>query len=300
MAETEDDRSIWRLLADEHAFFAELAKSEKLADELVRSFLEEGEIDRDGRVRYRVWQIRALPGGAPSPYGGAFWQSDPERDVRCEIDHRNSSAHWTGPASAEWKASGRKTAEYQVLMIRLNHLVVLDFLMGVGLLPLPEQPASEPAMEPAPAPATVAPLGVTGTLNVTQAAQTISSTGAVVVGGALNVTQAAQTLSATGAVTGVVGTLNVTQAAQTLVAAGSVMPLKVIDREEWLDKYLTKDCQVDLSNRHNKITSVAIELHAIMLKDPTVEAYAHARNIERHPMVRKLFPPSRPSKKKKS
>ena len=152
MAETEGDRSIWRLLADEHAFFAELAKSEKLADELVRSFLEEGEIDRDGRVRYRVWQIRALPGGAPSPYDGAFWQSAPERGVRCEIDHRNSSAHWTGPASAEWKASGRKTAEYQAMMIRLNHLVVLDFLMGVGLLPLPEQSASEPAMEPAAAP----------------------------------------------------------------------------------------------------------------------------------------------------
>jgi hypothetical protein len=141
MAGTNDDPNIWRLLADEYAFIAGLAKSEKLADELVRSFLEEGEIDRDGRVRYRIWQVRALPGGAPSPYDGAFWQSDPERGIHCEIDHRNSSAHWTGPASAEWKASGRKTAEYQVVMIRLNHSVVLDFLMGVGLLPLAEQPA---------------------------------------------------------------------------------------------------------------------------------------------------------------
>jgi hypothetical protein len=82
-------------------------------------------------------------------------------------------------------------------------------------------------------------------------------------------------------------------------AAGSVTPPKV-EREEWLYKYLTEERQVDLSRRHNKITSAASELHAKMMVDPAVEAYAHARNIERHPMVRKLFPPSRPSKKKKS
>jgi hypothetical protein len=156
MAGTDDDPNIWRLLADEYAFIAGLAKSEKLADELVRFFLEEGEIDRDGRVRYRIWQIRALPGGAPSPYDGAFWQWDPERGIHCEIDYRNSSAHWTGPASTEWKASGRKTAEYQVVIIRLNHPVVLDFLMSVGLLPPVEQPTSEPTIEPVSATGSVA------------------------------------------------------------------------------------------------------------------------------------------------
>ena len=95
------------------------------------------------------------------------------------------------------------------------------------------------------------------------------------------------------------GSLGVTQAVQTLAAAGSVTASKV-ERDEWLNKYLTEERQVDLSMRHNKITSAAIDLHALMLKDPTVQAYAHARNIERHPTVRKLFPPSRPSKKKKS
>jgi len=95
------------------------------------------------------------------------------------------------------------------------------------------------------------------------------------------------------------GSLGVTLAAQTLAAAGSVTPLKV-ERADWLDKYLTEGRQVELSRRHNKITSAVIELHAIMLRDPTVEAYAHARNIERHPMVRQLFPRSRPPKKKKS
>ena len=157
MAGSDDDHSIWRLLADEHAFILGLINNaEKLADELVRSFLEEGEIDRDGCVRYRIWQIRALPGGAPSPYDGAFWQSDPERAVHCEIDPRNSSACCTGPASAEWKAFGRENRRVSGGDDPLNHLVVLDFLMGVGLLPLTEQPASEPTIEPAFEPATAA------------------------------------------------------------------------------------------------------------------------------------------------
>ena len=95
------------------------------------------------------------------------------------------------------------------------------------------------------------------------------------------------------------GSLDVIQTTHTLAAAGSALPPLKVEREEWLNKCLTKECQDDLAMRHDGITSVATELHTLMSKDSTVEAYARARNIERHPIVRKLFPPG-PSKKKKS
>ena len=95
------------------------------------------------------------------------------------------------------------------------------------------------------------------------------------------------------------GNLSVTQAEHTLTAAGSVSPPLKVEREQWLNNYLTKERQDDLSMRH-KITSAAKELHTLMQNDLTVEAYANARNIERHPRVRNAFPPNRPSKKKKS
>jgi hypothetical protein len=81
-------------------------------------------------------------------------------------------------------------------------------------------------------------------------------------------------------------------------SSSAVSPLKV-PRDEWLDQYLTEERQADLTKRHNGVTSATKEIHELMKHDPTVEAYAHARNIERHPIVRRLFPPSRPSKKKK-
>jgi hypothetical protein len=81
------------------------------------------------------------------------------------------------------------------------------------------------------------------------------------------------------------------------VSSAAASPLKVL-RDEWLNRYLTKEHQVDLASRHDNITDAANEIHDVMLKDPTVEAYTRARNIERHPIVRKLFPPSRPPKKK--
>lgn len=62
---------------------------------------------------------------------------------------------------------------------------------------------------------------VTGTLNLTQANQTISAAGNVPVVGTLNLTQANETLSAAGGPT-VAGTLAVTQANQTLSATGTV------------------------------------------------------------------------------
>jgi hypothetical protein len=60
---------------------------------------------------------------------------------------------------------------------------------------------------------------ITGTLNVTQQAQTIAAAGGVTVTGALAVTQASQTIAASGAPR-VGGTLAVTQASQSLVASG--------------------------------------------------------------------------------
>jgi hypothetical protein len=158
MAKADDNHSTdeFRLLWDEFCFAARLVHSEPRAGDLVRSFLEEGELDRDGRLRYRIWQIEALPGGAPSPYDGSFWRSDHERGIHCEIDHRNSSARGTGPVSAGWlsgeaKIFGRKTAEYRIKIIWICHELFVDFLRGVGLLPLVQQPteaAAEPAAEP--------------------------------------------------------------------------------------------------------------------------------------------------------
>jgi hypothetical protein len=71
-----------------------------------------------------------------------------------------------------------------------------------------------------------------------------------------------------------------------------------VSREDWLDQYLTEERQDYLSKRHNQKSSAAREIHDAMRNDPTVEPYVRARNIERHPIVRKLFPPSRRRKKK--
>ena len=84
-----------------------------------------------------------------------------------------------------------------------------------------------------------------------------------------------------------------------VTSSSAVVSPPKVSREDWLDQYLTEQRQKDLTTRHNGVTSATKEIHELMKNDPTVEAYAHARNIERHPIVRKLFPPSRPSKKKK-
>jgi hypothetical protein len=137
MAGTDDDFNTddesFRLLRDEYQFAAELV-GEKLAAKLARRFLEEGERDRNGRVRYKIWEFKALPGGAPSPYDGSFWRPDHARGIHCEIDYQSSSACWTGPASAEWKAfNGRQTAKYDVNMIRLCHDLFVEFLQSAGV-----------------------------------------------------------------------------------------------------------------------------------------------------------------------
>jgi hypothetical protein len=104
MAGTEDDSSAeeWILLAGEFRFALGLAhNSESLAGQLLRTFLGEGEMGRHGCRRYKLWQQDVRPGGGPSPYDGAFWWSDLDRLIKCEIKFWDSSAVWTGPASEE-------------------------------------------------------------------------------------------------------------------------------------------------------------------------------------------------------
>jgi len=136
-----DDSSTdaWRrfcLLRDAHTYFLELTGLERLAAKLVMNFLRGGEFDPEGRRRYRLYEIDALPGGtAPSPYDGEFWCSYPERGIHCEIDCKHSSARWTGPVTAEWQAfDGRQKAEYNITLIWVCWGAVLDFLQGVGFL----------------------------------------------------------------------------------------------------------------------------------------------------------------------
>ena len=161
MAGTDNDNSTFRLLCDEYALFLRLTRSSKdFANKLVQRFLEEGERDRDGRIRYKLWEIEVLPGGVtPSPYDGDFWRSYPERGIRCDIKPWDSAAHWTGPTSAMWKEfDGREVANYRVSGIRLNHDIVLAFLESAGLGQTePGEPSAageepEGTSEPAPAP----------------------------------------------------------------------------------------------------------------------------------------------------
>jgi len=139
MAGTPDDDitpSVFRLLCDEYALFLRRTGSSKpFADRLVEKYLEEGERDRDGRIRYKILEVHALPGGlTPSPYDGDFWRSYPERGIRCDIKPWDSEAHWTGTTSAAWKEfDGREVADYRVIGIRLNHDIVLEFLESAGL-----------------------------------------------------------------------------------------------------------------------------------------------------------------------
>jgi hypothetical protein len=71
-----------------------------------------------------------------------------------------------------------------------------------------------------------------------------------------------------------------------------------VSREDWIYQYLTEDRQKDLVKRHNHKSAATREMYNAMRKDPRVEPYARARNIERHPLVQKLFPSSKPKKKK--
>jgi hypothetical protein len=157
MAGTANDNSTdpwqqFRLLSNMRNFFLELTDdAELLADRLTQKFLEGGEVDRDGRTRYKLYEIEAIPGGvAPSPYDGEFWRSYPECDIHCKIDAKNSSARWTGPTSKEWQAQGRQRSEYDVYMIRVCWGAVLEFLQSAGLLPAQDEPPTSSSEQPEP------------------------------------------------------------------------------------------------------------------------------------------------------
>jgi|SRR6516165_9887590 len=149
MAGTSDDGStlpVFRLLCDEYAFVLRLVgSSNRFAYRLIERFLQGGERDRDGRVRYKLYEVTALPGGlTPSPYDGDFWCSYPERGIRCAIEPWNCFAHWTGPGSAAWKEfDGRDSADYQVVGIKLNHDIFLEFLGSAGLYERTQSDESE-------------------------------------------------------------------------------------------------------------------------------------------------------------
>jgi hypothetical protein len=161
MAPASDDGPAFRLLSVEYALFLRRANSSnKLAMRLVQRFLEEGERDDDGRIRYKLWEGTALPGGlTPSPYDGDFWRSYPERGIRCDIKPWDSAAHWTGPASATWKEfDGRQSADYEVLGIKLNHVVVLEFLESAGMPKWVQSNAEKgPELSPSSEPASSSP-----------------------------------------------------------------------------------------------------------------------------------------------
>src|SRR5262249_8635976 len=111
-----------------------------------------GEFGFDGRRRYRLYEIKAFPGGtAPSPYDGEFWCSYPEHGIHCEIDHKHSSARWTGPVTAACQAfDGRQQAEDNITLIWVWWGAVLDFLQGVGFLSEQSQSDSTGAEQSSP------------------------------------------------------------------------------------------------------------------------------------------------------
>jgi hypothetical protein len=150
-----------------------LTHSKDQADIIVQRFFQDGEYDlfTPDRKRFRLW-FDAVPGGvAPSPFKGEFWQSHPECGIECKINGLTSSARWTGPASAWWRAHGRQFSEYKIGLIWVNDAAMVDFLRAVGFsltqfdAAQPELPLAEPihnsppmsgdAAPPAPEPAPV-------------------------------------------------------------------------------------------------------------------------------------------------
>jgi hypothetical protein len=149
---TDDPWRQFRLLSEAYSFFLELTNESKLlADRLTQRLLEGGEVDCDGRTRYKLYEIEAIPGGvAPSPYDGEFWRSYPECGIHCKIDAKNSSARWTGPTSKEWQARGRQRSEYNVRLIRVCWGAVLEFSQSAGLLPVQDEPPTSSSEQPEP------------------------------------------------------------------------------------------------------------------------------------------------------
>jgi hypothetical protein len=154
MAGIDDDNSTdhcrgFRLLRTWYLYILdELTHSKSQTEILVQRFFQDGEYDffTNDRKRFRLGQVDAVPGGvAPSPFKGEFWQSHPECGIECKIDGLNSSARWTGPASAEWRAYGRQFSEYRINLIWINDAAMVDFLRAVGF-PLSQFDAAQPEL----------------------------------------------------------------------------------------------------------------------------------------------------------
>ena len=167
---TDERQPLWK----EHLLVLSLTgSSEQWTESVLRAFFTHGPVDPDDRERYRVWQTHAkflgcLPDGPEArpicnqrdPW---FWYSDPEKNISCVFEFRDSSLRWTGPmmrrkASSDednkkedevWETDPQLKIEYHLQGIELRHEALLDFLRRAGRLPA-EPSALEPTAEPLP------------------------------------------------------------------------------------------------------------------------------------------------------
>jgi hypothetical protein len=126
----------------------QLTHSKDQADIIVQRFFQDGEYDlfNPDRRRYRLYHVKVIPGGVtPLPSKGEFWHSHPTCGIECKINGLNSSALWTGPASAWWRAHGHQFSEYRIDLIWVNDAAMVDFLRGVGF-PLTQFDAAQPEL----------------------------------------------------------------------------------------------------------------------------------------------------------
>jgi hypothetical protein len=131
-------------------------------------FPDRGKSPAPGRVLVR-----------PPPVDGVgFWRVAPFQDnVQPEIDWERSEAVRTDHACQMPDGTWQEHRIVRLRGVRVSEDDLKEILQAEQLLP----PAQQPASEPAPQPATDAPLGITGTLNVTQAVNTVAAAGTVTV-----------------------------------------------------------------------------------------------------------------------
>jgi len=138
------------LLAKEFPFILAHTESESLALAVVFAILQGGATAHDdGPPRFYFWTVEGLPMfQSRNPFEGVFWRSDPDKDIRVELDVKNSSGRWHGPRQfagetprelmvAEFRGSGGKLApvDVRVLALTLRHDIVLAQLRFMSLLP---------------------------------------------------------------------------------------------------------------------------------------------------------------------
>jgi len=154
MARTADNASTAErrlvLLAKEFSFIlAHTEQSELLALAIVFAILQGGATAHDGGPpRFYFRTIEGLPMfQSPNPFEGAFWRSDPDKDIRVELDVKNSSGRWRGPRQfagetprelmvAELRGGDGKLTpvDVRVLALTLRHDIVVAQLQFMNLL----------------------------------------------------------------------------------------------------------------------------------------------------------------------